>query len=59
VPTLEMQILVPIQEHNEFNSNIILIVEELESDDDYQGLSQEAYGQAFSPFVLTRAIANF
>lgn len=59
VPTLEMQILVPIQEHNEFNSNIISIVEELANDSEYQRLSQEAYEQALTPFVLTRAIANF
>ncbi len=59
VPTLEMQILVPIQEHNEFNSNIISIVEELANDSEYQRLSQEAYEQALTPFVLTRSIANF
>lgn len=59
VPTLEMQILVPIQEHNEFNSNIVSIVEELANDNEYQRLSQEAYGQDLTPFVLTRSIANF
>src|SRR5687768_16383599 len=32
VPTLEMQILVPIQEHAEFDFNILLIAERLRND---------------------------
>ncbi len=59
VPTLEMQVLVPIQEHNEFNHNILDIVEELAQDSVYALLAQKAYGSEFSPFVLTRALANF
>ncbi|MDG1261707.1 MAG: cytochrome c peroxidase [Flavobacteriales bacterium] len=59
VPTLEAQILVPIQEHNEFDSNILEIVAELEGDETYQSLSQAAYDQPLSAFTLTRSIANF
>lgn len=59
VPTLEQQILVPIQEHNEFGHNIVTIVEELREDPTYASLSQAAYGQAFSAFTLTRALGVF
>ncbi len=59
VPTLEMQVLVPIQEHNEFDMNIIDVVERLRSDADLMRLSRDAYGRELDAFVLTRAIAAF
>lgn len=59
VPTLEMQVLVPIQEHHEFNTNILAIVDILSTDEKYQKLSLLAYNRSFDAFVLTRAIANF
>lgn len=59
VPTLEMQILVPIQEHNEFNNNIVLIVDTLAKMDDYVHMANVAYEQDISAFVITRALAQF
>jgi cytochrome c peroxidase len=59
VPSLEMQVLVPIQEHNEFNTNILHIVDELSNDISYQKMSLEAYNRSLDPFVLVRAIATF
>lgn len=59
VPTLEMQILVPIQEHDEFNSNILDIAEELNTDSTYIKQSLKAYQRIPDPYVITRAIANF
>lgn len=59
VPTLEMQILVPIQEHNEFNHNIVLIAEALNNNKVYKELSQKAYKRNPDAFVITRAISNF
>lgn len=59
VPTLEMQILVPIQEHNEFNHNIVPIAEALNKNKDYVKLSQKAYQRNPDPYVITRAISNF
>lgn len=59
VPTLEMQVLVPIQEENEFAHNIVALAEELASNPDYQRMSQEAYGREIDPYVITRAIAQF
>ncbi len=59
VPTLEMQVLVPIQEHNEFNHNIVLIAEALNKNAEYVELSQKAYQRNPDPYVITRAISNF
>ncbi len=59
VPSLEMQVLVPIQEHNEFDFNIVHIVERLKNDVQINEMSLEAYGQEISSFTLVRAIANF
>ena len=59
VPTLEMQVLVPIQEHNEFNHNIVEIAKELQADASYVEMSQNAYNRNPDAFVITRALANF
>ncbi|MEO6759908.1 MAG: cytochrome c peroxidase, partial [Saprospiraceae bacterium] len=59
VPTLEMQILVPVQEHNEFDFNILLIAERLAHDTAYVRRSLEAYGRAPDAFVITRSITCF
>lgn len=59
VPTLEMQVLVPIQEHNEFDFNILLIAERLLRDTSYVRMSREAYGRDPDAFVITRSIACF
>lgn len=59
VPTLEMQVLVPIQEHDEFNSNIVDLAERLKKMPEYAAAAQACYQREFDPFVITRAIANF
>lgn len=59
VPSLEMQVLVPLQEHNEFDFNIILAVNRLSEDSVYQKMSRTAYDRNFDAYVLTRAIATF
>jgi cytochrome c peroxidase len=59
VPTLEMQVLVPIQEHAEFDFNILLIVDRMLSDSTYVKQSLKAYNRKPDPFVITRAIATF
>jgi cytochrome c peroxidase len=59
VPTLEMQVLVPIQEHNEFNTSILDIVQKLSADATYQSMAQEAYSRSIDPYVVTRALACF
>jgi cytochrome c peroxidase len=59
VPTLEMQILVPIQEHNEFDFNIVLLAERLKADSSYMLMSMEAYDREPDAFVITRSLACF
>lgn len=59
VSTLEQQILVPIQEHNEFGHNIVAIAEELAQDPTLRSMSMAAYGEPPSAFTITRAIAVF
>ena len=59
LPTLEFQILVPIQEENEFAHNIVLIAEKMQNDPTYVAMSQAAYGRDPDAFVITRSIATF
>jgi cytochrome c peroxidase len=56
---LERQVLVPIQEHAEFASNIVVISEKLSKDSIYSALSWKAYNRKIDPFVITRSIASF
>jgi cytochrome c peroxidase len=59
VPSLEMQILVPIQEHNEFAFNIIDLQERLQKSEQYNKMSQKAYQRNIDYFSIVRAIATF
>ncbi len=59
LPTLEMQILVPIQEHAEFNFNIVEIGKRLLKNPEYVKRSWAAYQREPNPFVITRAISSF
>jgi cytochrome c peroxidase len=59
VPSLEMQVQVPVQEHEEFDFNILLVAGRLQRMPAYVVLSQNAYGRKPDAFVITRAIAAF
>ncbi|MCB0661791.1 MAG: cytochrome-c peroxidase [Saprospiraceae bacterium] len=59
VPTLEMQVLVPVQEHNEFDFNIVLIAERLKKDPRYVEMALLAYDREPDAFVVTRSLATF
>lgn len=59
VPTLEMQVLVPVQEHNEFDMNMLDVVARLQQDALVQSLSRSAYQRDVDAYVITRAIASF
>jgi cytochrome c peroxidase len=59
VPTLEMQILIPIQEHNEFGFNIVEACERLKEITEYVEMTEDAFGTEMTPFALTRALATF
>jgi cytochrome c peroxidase len=59
VATLEMQVLVPIQEHNEFNSNIVDIAEQLKINPQYSKAAFDNYDRELDPYVIVRAISTF
>lgn len=59
LPTLEMQVLVPVQEHAELNFNIVEIGKRLEQNPIYVKMAYEAYGRKPDPYVITRAISSF
>ena len=59
VPTLEMQVLVPIQEHNEFNTNMLDVIDKLKQNTSYTQQAQLAYGRDLDAFVITRALSTF
>ena len=59
VPTLELQVIAPIQDENEMAHIIPDVVDRLSADKTYQKMAMVAYGREFDPFVLTRAIAAF
>ena len=59
LPTLEMQVLVPIQEHDEFDMNILHVAERLRLDSSLVQLSMQAYARDIDPYVITRAIACY
>lgn len=59
VPTLEMQVLVPISEHNEFGFNLVKIIERLNKNTQYRQMAKDAYGRELDAFVITRSIGVF
>lgn len=59
IPSLEMQVLVPIQEENEFNHNIVDIAANLDTIATYVSMSLSAYNRRPDAFVITRALATF
>lgn len=58
-PSLESQVLVPIQEHKEFDFHIALIEERLKRNPEYVLLSKNAFGTEPNTIVITKSIAEF
>lgn len=59
VPSLEQHVLVPFQESNEFDLNILHAQERISADSQYVVLSNEAYGRDPDFFVIARALSNY
>lgn len=59
VPGLEIQVLAPIHDATEMDFDILEAAELLRNEPEYQRLSQLAYGEELSSFVITRAIACY
>lgn len=58
-PTLEIQLITPIQDENEMNLNITEAIDRLSEDSTYTELFDNAFGQPPSLFGLSRAIAAY
>lgn len=59
VKTLEEQVLVPIQDHQEMGSSMKTVLQKLSGDKEYQRLAQTLYGRELDAYVLTRAISSY
>ncbi len=59
LPTLEQQVIVPIQEHNEMDMNMIDCISRLRAIPKYQNAAIKLFDRNFDAFVLTRSIAAF
>lgn len=59
IPSLEAQVLAPIQDPLEFNQDPMTVVDALSVDLRYQSWAEEAFGRPFDSYVLTRALAAF
>lgn len=59
VPSLEMQVLAPIHDEVEMNSDINVVSARLRVEPAYDRLSRLAYGRPLDPWVITRAIASY
>ncbi len=59
VQSLEIQVLVPIQEHNEFNFNLLKIESRLLQDSYFKKMASQAYPSKEPYFAITASIAAF
>lgn len=59
VPTLEMQVLVPVQEHSEMAFNMVLLAQRLNASTTYKNDFLEAFGDSATSYTITRAIAQY
>lgn len=59
VPTLERQVLAPVQEPNEMHGNFAQIIDLLGKDEEIAALSKAAYQRDLDVYVITRALAAF
>jgi len=59
IPTLEMQALVPIQDHNEMDMPMQDLVTRLLTDKIYEKLSRDLFRRAIDPTVITKSLAAY
>ena len=59
LPTLEQQVIVPIQEHVEMDMNMINLIEKLRAVEEYQSAAKSIFNREFDAWVLTRAISAY
>jgi cytochrome c peroxidase len=59
VPTLELQVLAPLDNHAELDMDLLELMARLQQHPQYPSLFRKAYGRDPDPFGLTRAIAAY
>jgi cytochrome c peroxidase len=59
IKTLELQVLVPLQDTNEMGSAISDLIPELQANKWYDSLSKRLYGHQFNAYTLTQALSFF
>lgn len=59
VPSLEMQAIVPMQDHAEMGHNLKHLIPKLRRIKIYQNAAREIFNRDFDAFVLTRSLAAF
>lgn len=59
VQNLEMQAIVPIQDHNEMAISMGELVKKLRKIKEYNKLSKDLFSRELDAYVLTRALANY
>ena len=57
--SLELQVIVPIQEHVEMDMNMVDLIRRLKNIPEYQKAALSIFNRDFDAFVLTRSIATF
>jgi cytochrome c peroxidase len=57
--SLELQVIVPIQEHVEMDMNMVDLIRRLKNIPEYQKAALSIFNRDFDAFVLTRSIAAF
>lgn len=59
VPTLELQVLAPIDNHAEMDDKLLNVIDRLQAHPEYPTLFRRAYGREPDPYGLVRAIAAY
>ncbi len=59
IKTLELQVIVPIQEHVEMDMNMLDLLKRLKANEEYQESAKRIFNRDFDAFVLTRSISAF
>ena len=57
--SLEMQVIVPIQEHVEMGMKMSEVIQRLKAVPEYQMAARDIFNRDFDPWVLTRSISAF
>jgi cytochrome c peroxidase len=58
-PTLEIQVIAPIENEIEMDMNVVELCKKLNDLGDYEFMSNEIFGTEITPFVISRSISTY